>query len=312
MFCLSGHACRLVLATALFGCANTTWLCGQDDDDDLVDVRAQAAAPGQFGFAPGGRIMITESNLNSWIYGGESRGRGWLEAALKQKIDEIGKDCELTELQKQKLSLAGKGDIQRFESRVEDLKIAYQPGGLRPEKYSELFQKTRPLQILVQQGLFGRSSLFHKTLLTVLRPEQVAHFDQVDQERRIYRYRARVEMCVAQLDAVLGLRDDQRRRLVQLILDKTRPPKSFGQSDQFVVLVQMSRLPEEELKSLLDPTQWPEMRRRLITARRMLPMLKQNGVLLDDGEEPAKEGRRGLRCLEKKPMSRRTERMIAT
>ena len=294
MFCLSGHACRLAIATALFACASTTWLRGQDDDDDLVDVRAQAAAPGQFGFAPGGRIMITESNLNSWIYGGESRGRGWLDAALKQKIDEIGKDCELTELQKQKLSLAGKGDIQRFESRVEDLKIAYQPGALRPEKYSELFQKARALHAALQQGLFRNSSLFHKTLLTVLRPEQVAHCEQVDQERRVYRYRARVEMCVAQLDAVLGLRDEQRRRIVQLVLDNTRPPKSFGQSDQFVVLVQMSRLPEEELKSLLDPTQWPEMRRRLINAKRMMPMLKQNGVILDDGDESAKQVDVGL------------------
>ena len=73
-----------------------------------------------------------------------------------------------------------------------------------------------------------------------------------------------------------------------------RPPRTYGQLDRFVVLAQMSRLPEEEVKSLLDPAQSPEMRRRLLTAKRMLPMLKQNGVILDEGEEPAKEAEAGF------------------
>jgi hypothetical protein len=301
---LSRHVCRLTLAMALLGCTGAIWLRGEDDDDDLVEIRDQAAAKARFGFGAGGRIMITEGNIDAWIYGNQSRGRGWLEASLKHKVDEMGKLCELSALQKQKLTLAGEGDIQRFESQVEDLKATCQLGALRPEKYSELYQKTRPLHATLQRGLFGHSSLFHKTLVTALRPEQLARCEQLEQERRVYRYRARVELCVAQLDAVLGLRDDQRRRLVELILDKTRPPKNFGQSDGFVVLVQMSRLPEEELKSVLDPRQWPEMRRRLLNARRMLPMLKQNGVILDDDERPAKDAEAGLRVPQKRSQPR--------
>jgi hypothetical protein len=291
---LSRHAGRFALAAALLLCAGTVWLRGQDDDDDLVKVRDEAAAKRQNPFVAGGRIMITERNVDSWVYGRESRGRGWLEASLKQKIDEMGKVSEISDSQKRKLTLAGKGDIQRFEGRVDDLKAAYPPGALRPDKYSELYQKTRVLHMTLQQGLFGSSSLFQKTLVTVLGPEQLARYEQLEYERRTYRYRAKVEMCVAQLDAVLGLRDDQRRRLVQLVLDKTRPPRTYGQLDRFVVLAQMSRLPEEEVKSLLDPAQWPEMRRRLLTAKRMLPMLKQNGVILDEGEEPAKEAEAGF------------------
>jgi hypothetical protein len=275
-----------MLAAALLSGASA-WLRGDDDDDDLVDVRAQVMR-NRFAFV-NGRINISERNVDSWIYGNESRGRTWLEASLKQKIDQMGRVCELSDLQKHKLLLAGKGDIQRFETCVDDLKASVKLGAMAPEKYTELFQKTRPLQILVQQGLFGSTSLFQKTLTTLLRPEQLVRYEQLERERRVWRYRARVEMCVAQFDAVLGLRDDQRRRLVQLILNKTRPPKHFGQSDRLLVLVQMSRLPEEDLKSILDPAQWPEMRRRLVNARRMLPALKQNGLILDEDDQPSKE-----------------------
>jgi hypothetical protein len=291
---LSRDAGRFALAAALLLCAGTVWLRAQDDDDDLVKARDEAAVKHQNPFVAGGRVMITERNIDSWVYGRESRGHEWLEASLKQKIDEMGKVSDLSDSQKQKLNLAGKGDIQRFVSRVDDLKITYQPGALRADKYSELYQKTRVLHTTLQQGLFGSSSLFQKTLITALRPEQLARCDQLENDRRTYRYRAKVEMCVVQLDSILGLRDDQRRRLVQLILDKTRPPKSYGQLDRFVVLAQLSRVPEEEVKTLFDPAQWPEMHRRLLTARRMLPMLKQNGVLLDEGEEPNKEAEAGF------------------
>jgi hypothetical protein len=71
------------------------------------------------------------------------------------------------------------------------------------------------------------------------------------------------------------------------MLEKTRPPKSFGQLDRFIVLVQMSRLPEDTVKSVFDPGQWREVQRRLIQAKMMMPALKQNGVVFDDEPEQA-------------------------
>ncbi len=95
---------------------------------------------------------------------------------------------------------------------------------------------------------------------------------------------------MAQLDAVLGLRDEQRRQLVQLILDKTRPPRVFGRSDRYLVLVQMSHLPDESMRSLLDPGQWRELQKQLNNAQQMVRVLKRSGVVFDDGTEPAKAG----------------------
>jgi hypothetical protein len=282
----------LVLSALLFG-AGTKVVRG-DDDDDLVEIRPERLNRMVFQQAAG-KIRITERNIDSWIYGNEARGRERLDASLRQKVDEIAKVCTLSETQKTKLSLAGQGDIQRFVRRVDDLKAKCQTGGLSPEQYNALFQESRPLRAQLQQGLFANGSLFHKALFTALRPDQVAQCEQVDQERRIYRYRARVELAVAQLDSVVGLTDEQRQRLVRLALDKTRPPLHFGQTDRFVVLLQLSRLPEETVKPIFDAGQWRLIQREFVNARRMAPFLKQNGVVFDDGDEPSREAEAGLR-----------------
>jgi hypothetical protein len=282
---LRRHASTLVIAAALVGGAGMAPLHGQGDDDDLVEVRAEQKAPIVFGNV--GRMVIAERNIDNWIYANESRGRNWLEASLKQKVNEIGKVCRLSDLQMQKLNLGGEGDIQRFETRVAEVKAKCQTGEMHPNEWNGIFQKTQPLRLELQRGLFGSGSLFQKTLFTVLGPEQTARYEQIDRERRTYRYRARVELCIAQLDAIVGLRDEQRRRLRQLMLEKTRPPKSFGQLDRFIVLVQMSRLPEDTVKSVFDPGQWREVQRRLIQAKMMMPALKQNGVVFDDEPEQA-------------------------
>jgi len=197
----------------------------------------------------------------------------------------MGKACRLSDTQMRKLNLAGEGDIQRFETRVAEVKAKCQTGEVHPNEWNGIFQKTQPLRLELQRGLFGTGSLFQKTLFTALGPEQTARYEQIDRERRTYRYRARVELCIAQLDAIVGLRDEQRRRLRQLMLEKTRPPKSFGQFDRFIVLVQMSRLPEESVKSVFDPGQWREVKRRLMQAKSLVPTLRQNGVVFED--EPA-------------------------
>jgi hypothetical protein len=275
----------LAIAAALLDGVSKAPLRGQDDDDDLVEVRGEQKAP--IVFRNVGRIAISERNIDSWIYGNEARGRDWLEASLKQKVNEMGKACRLSDTQMLKLNLAGEGDIQRFETRVAELKAKCQTGEIHANEWNGIFQKTQPLRLELQRGLFGGGSLFHKTLFTVLGPEQTARYEQIDRERRTYRYRARVELCIAQLDAIVGLRDEQRRRLMQLMLEKTRPPKSFGQFDRFIVLVQMSRLPEETLKSVFDPGQWREVKRRLTQAKSLMPALKQNGVVFDDEPEEA-------------------------
>jgi hypothetical protein len=286
---MSRRACGLAIAVAWLGCA-CAGLLRADDDDDLVEIRPEVQRQ-----MLQGKIRISARNIDAWIYGNQASGRERLDASLVRKIAELARGCGLSDDQKQKLSLAGKGDIQRFVSRVNDLKAKWESEGIPRDQFNAMYQETRPLHAALQQGLFESGSLYEKTLITTLKPAQVARYRQTVRERRAYRYRARVELVVAQLDAILGLRDAQRTQLVQLLLDKTRAPRTFGQFDRFVVLTQMDRLPDETLKPLFEPGQWRVLQRELATARRMLPVLKQNGVIFDEGEEPTDEAAEFLR-----------------
>jgi hypothetical protein len=259
-----------------------------DDDDDLVMVRQQQPQV-RFQARAMGQVQIADSNIDAWVYGNNNRGPDWLARMLKRKVDQIGRACGLADAQKEKLNLAGQGDIHRFTARVGELKTRCKAGAMPVGQWRQLYTETQPLRRDLARGLFGKESLFHKTLATTLQPEQLAVCEEADRERRNFRYRARIELVVAQLDAILGLRDEQRRALVQLVLDKTRPPLAFGQTDRFVVLAQMSRLPDEALSSLLEPRQWRELQKQLVAAKRTVQVLKQNGMILDDDPEPAKE-----------------------
>jgi hypothetical protein len=141
------------------------------------------------------RYRIAEGSFESVVLG---RGRtvasvrGLLDALLRQKIDTIDRVCTLTEAQKQKLQLAGRGDIQRLFDRVEDVRAKFQQIELRvPDNavdqvaemrtlstWSRPFaQEAEVLRVLIESAPFDAApfddgSLFVKTLRRQLTPEQ--------------------------------------------------------------------------------------------------------------------------------------------
>jgi hypothetical protein len=274
----------LACAAGLFGCACLMRLGAGDDDHAPTKARAQAHV----------RLMSVSPKLvDSYIYAEhqtETGCREWLDACLRLKVNEIGKLFGLSQTQKDKLELAGKGDIDRFVRRVDELKGKWQPRRVPQAQFNAMARETWPLQQLLGHGLFESGSLFQKTLLTTLRPDQAAHYEQNDRERREYRNEAYVELVVIQLDAILGLSDDQRQRLLQLLLDKTRALRGSDQFGPRVVLAQMSRLPDDTFLSLFDPGQWRQLKLKLATARSTVATFKQLGLVFDDdlktGDKP--------------------------
>ena len=87
------------------------------------------------------------------------------------------------------------------------------------------------------------------------------------------------------LDNGLPLADEQRQKLVALLLAETKPPKRFGPYDYYVVTVQMAKLPEEKLKPLFDDAQWRMLRQQLNNMRAMEQWLKQSGAMSADDEK---------------------------
>jgi hypothetical protein len=248
----------------------------QEDEDGIVANVMQPA--------------FTDENFEQWVFqnqGNAANGRKRIETMLALQTDDADRVCSLSDIQKKKLQLAGRGDIKRFFDRVDEVRKKFQLVKNDQNKFQQIWQDIQPLQTTLSAGLFDDSSIFRKTLRKSLTDEQSAEYDKVEQERRTYRYRAKVEFAVAMLDNGLPLSDDQRQKLVALLVAETKPPKRFGQYDYYVIMVQMGKLPEDKLKPLFDDLQWRMLRPQLNNMRGMEQWLKQTGTLSDGDEAGA-------------------------
>ena len=112
-----------------------------------------------------------------------------------------------------------------------------------------------------------------KTLKTNLTPEQIARHDKVI-------YRQRVQWMAGLLHNRLNLNADQHRRLVTLVVEETPPLRRYGSFDYDAIMLQLSRLPRERLRTVLDEGQCRELALRFDQARRMESILVSEGYLL--------------------------------
>jgi hypothetical protein len=140
----------------------------------------------------------------------------------------------------------------------------------------------RPLQTSLQAGLFHEDSLLVKSLRNTLAGDQYARYDAIARERRAFHHRASVERAVTMLEQGMPLRDAQRRELIALLTNRTKPPRKSGQYDYYLVMFQLGRVPEEKLKPLFDNTQWKVVNRQLDQYKQMEPFLKQSGQWPDE------------------------------
>jgi hypothetical protein len=226
---------------------------------------------------------IHESNFDIWVFGNTRNNlsaRDRLESLLRLNVDEVERACGLSEAQRKKLLLAGHGDLKHFLDRVEEARAVFHQLKRDQSRINEVFQMTQPLAATLRTGLFGDDSFFAKTLRSTLDPEQASRYREVLRERSQFRYQAKVNLAVANLDAAVGFTADQRRRLVELTLKETTPfEKPAGQYEGQVVLLKMSRIPEARIRAIFDDTRWRLLSRQLQQAKGMEPFLRSNGYL---------------------------------
>lgn len=271
-------ACLVGVATcSLTTCSLTTAQqpVVEDEEDEVVPMQ-------QFGF------VMPEENFEQWIFqrhGNAAQARVALKSTLQMQIDAVDRDCQLTDAQKQRLLLAGKGDMSRFFDRVEQVRKKFRAVKNDQQKFNEIWQHIQPLQMEIQSGLFGVDSLFHRSIRPCLDTEQAEKFTKVDGERRTFRHRAKIELAVAMIEKGVPLRNEQREQLTKILVDETQPPRRSGQYDYYYVLLQASRLAEDKLKPIFDNGQWKRMQQYLAQGRGLEQFLKQNGVLAQDGDD---------------------------
>ncbi|HWE40087.1 MAG TPA: hypothetical protein VG406_26280 [Isosphaeraceae bacterium] len=251
---------------------------GFDDEDD-EDEAAGAMNPHM--------AVYTDENFDQWVFG---NGRNYtsfrasVDSLLAMQIEELDRACGLTDAQRAKLMLAGRGDLKRILDAYDDKKKKFRATGGDQNRINEIFQDIQPLQQAIAAGPFGESSIFAKSIGKTLDPAQAERFEKVAKEKRTYRYRARVELAVNLLDGYVGMTADQRRRLVQVIVDETRSPRKFGRQDYQVVILLASKVPEARLRPIFDDAQWKKVRRQMDGVRGLETYLRTNGFLPDETE----------------------------
>ena len=182
------------------------------------------------------------------------------------------------------MELAGRGDVKRYFEVVEVVRQRFRSLRKDREKINEIWKEIQPLQARLAAGIFEEGSLFRKSLYRTLTPEKAARYEEAGRHRRAFRHRAEIEWVMAMLENVMPLSDDQRQKLAQLLLDQTRPPRTYGDYDPYVILWQVSRIPEEKLKPLFDEAQWRLLNQQFKNLNGVWQHLQKSGRLAAEGD----------------------------
>jgi hypothetical protein len=286
---------RLLICLAIATACLDRSARGQEDDGD-EPVRGAIRARTTF--------VIPDQTFDNIVFGnvrGPSAAVSRFQKLLEMQIDEVDRACNLSDGQKTKLQLAGRGDIKRYFDRIDEKRRQFQDVKNDMNKFAVFQQELQPLRVDGNSAMFGESSIFAKTIPKILTADQTAQYEEITREKRMFRHRAKIALVIATLDNSLGLTADQRRRLEKVLVDETRPPRESSQYDFYVILLQAANLPEEKLKPIFDNTQWRSLAPYFTQSQRLADFLKTGGYLPEGvGSSPTpKAAGPGGRTIEK-------------
>lgn len=243
---------------------------GEDDDDDEKPRQQQE------------QFEIDPSNFDQWVFGNvgnRDAGIQRMNSMLELRCDAVDRACSLSPEQKDKIQLAGRGDIQRYLNQVELVRDKFMAVRKDQNRFNQIWQDISPLQQRLNSGFFNDDTMLVKIIRGTLTPEQTVIYDQVELERRMNRFRAKVELVVASMETNVPMTDAQREKFIELIVSQSPPPRRFGQYDFYLVLYRAAQIPESKWTTILDKPQYDAFRGMLQQGRGMEAFLRQNGFL---------------------------------
>jgi hypothetical protein len=265
-------------------------LCAQDDEpvpdaqqgaaDQAQNPRIRVLRPRVFRQTWGG------AQVSSFVFGKartEAGAHHLLSSRLQARLREVERDYGLTPAQREKLHLAGQGDIKHFFDRLDNLKrkfLAMDDDQIQSSRL--LMQEAGNLQKEIEEGILGADSLFSKTMTRTVTSDQVANAAAIGRTREILRHRTTVSETVATLSRALSLTSEQRRQFQKLLLEEIQPPRKSGDSRVAYVMFQATRISREKLRAIFEDDQWQLLCRFLSSYEDMEEFLKDDGFILDD------------------------------
>jgi hypothetical protein len=223
----------------------------------------------------------TLPNFDQWVLQGRTKTQ--IETTIKQslalKMEAVSRACKLSDAQREKLEMAGELDVKRTSRAIDELREKFRIAAQDQETYSRLINEGSAMITSLQSGIYSEASLFHKVIDQTLTREQSVNYERQERERRKSRYQANIELVLSNVEGSIILTADEQKKVVKLLLDETEPPKRFGQYDTYLVFVQLSKLPEAKIKTILDDTQRKSLKRLVDRFRGMEQTLKMQGYM---------------------------------
>lgn len=223
--------------------------------------------------ANGGRLKQVVVSQTTPI----EQAKSQLETYINAEITTVDLRCNLTETQKKKLRLAGRGDIADFFARVMELRRRCTSESMTQLEYTKLLAEMHGLQMMIQIGPIGDATLFRKTLRSLLSDEQTAQYRVLERELRIAMIKAALSVDWGQDGKPVRLAAETQQKVVEMVLKNSCLPTSQGPYRIYIVLLEIDRL-EDRLKPLFNDEKWQQFQLPLRQAKQMEPFLRTSGL----------------------------------
>ncbi|QEH33723.1 hypothetical protein OJF2_22290 [Aquisphaera giovannonii] len=112
-------------------------------------------------------IIPQDDSFDDWAFGGGdglAKFREQLDRLLESRLREVEAMFALSDAQRRKLRLAGKGDIRRVLDLIEEAREEFDQARVDVRRLAELQRDLKLIELRVSEGLFRDRSLFSKTL----------------------------------------------------------------------------------------------------------------------------------------------------
>jgi hypothetical protein len=231
-------------------------------------------------------FQMTQQQFDSWLTSGSNvRNQSpaeHLKANFDMRLQEIDVLCKLSDEQRDRLQLAGDGDIARFERRVAAVRQELVGKTFDNNEIGDIYsKKISPLNQAWQRGVFGDESLFSKILATTLEAEQSEQFEKAMQERRARQHTVALKVFVAKMERAVPMTAAQRNALVDLLNEHSEPPLTSPKQQyaQYFALYHFSLVPEKDMKEIFDEEQLTAMQQTRQQGQQYKRWLQQHGLL---------------------------------
>ncbi|TWT56055.1 hypothetical protein [Allorhodopirellula solitaria] len=239
--------------------------------------------------APAQNFQIDINQFDSWIFSGmgdAKLAREKLADRAEMEIDRIGFSTSLLDSQIAKLRFAAKGDIKRFYDDVEEAHRQFhtmqEAGKIGQENINDVYQLASPLAQRLNAGIFDEESLLKKVARVCVVGEQAERL-RARQKRQIkLQSDAAITLFVATLGRRLPMTQVQRETLMEIAMTNITLPDPTHQYAQYLLMYELSELPQGKLKEIFDETQYQTLKKVYTQGLGMKANLKRMGMLDDE------------------------------